>query len=149
MTTSWGAPAQGRWEAPLTAALLTAAMADGDQAAQDAIWKDLDRDGRAGLVWSLGAQCRYSLWNVARLSDPVRREQLIDLLSMLIGECEHVRDFAVAAFAAADIAMEAPGCAACMRRAAEAMCEVQLRAADAMGWPRRHIAAVCRRLAAL
>lgn len=49
------------WEAPATAYLLTAAVADGDQAEADALWKPLDTSAQADLLLALAAQLKVNL----------------------------------------------------------------------------------------
>ena len=49
------------WEAPRTAYLLTAAIADGDQAEADALWKPLDRNAQTDLLLALAAQLTHHL----------------------------------------------------------------------------------------
>lgn len=49
------------WEAPRTAYLLTAAVADGDQADAQALWKPLDASGQTDLLLALGAQLKFNL----------------------------------------------------------------------------------------
>jgi hypothetical protein len=49
------------WEAPRTANLLTAAVADGDQAEAEALWKPLDVSAQGGLLLALAAQLKVNL----------------------------------------------------------------------------------------
>lgn len=49
------------WEAPRTAYLLTAALADGDQAEAGALWKPLNNHGQADLLLALAAQLTVNL----------------------------------------------------------------------------------------
>jgi hypothetical protein len=49
------------WEIPGTAYLLTAAIADGDHAQADALWKPLDRIDQADLLGALAAQLTCNL----------------------------------------------------------------------------------------
>jgi hypothetical protein len=52
------------WEAPRTAYLLTAAIADSDHAEADAFWKPLDKPGQADLLLALAAQLKANLLTV-------------------------------------------------------------------------------------
>jgi hypothetical protein len=49
------------WEAPRTAYLLTAAVADNDHAEADALWKPLDKPAQAELLLALAAQLKVKL----------------------------------------------------------------------------------------
>jgi hypothetical protein len=49
------------WEAPRTAYLLTAAVADGNQAEADALWKSLDKPAQADVLLALAAQLKVNL----------------------------------------------------------------------------------------
>lgn len=49
------------WEAPRTAYLLTAALAESDKGACGALWDGLDEAGQAGVLAALGAQARLTL----------------------------------------------------------------------------------------
>jgi len=49
------------WEAPITAHLLTAAVAEGDQAEADALWKSLDEPAQSDLLLVLAAQLKVNL----------------------------------------------------------------------------------------
>ncbi|HLK01957.1 MAG TPA: hypothetical protein VKU39_18905 [Streptosporangiaceae bacterium] len=54
-------PHTPEWEAPRTAYLLTAAVADGDNAEAEALWKLLDKSGQADLLLALAAQLKVNL----------------------------------------------------------------------------------------
>jgi hypothetical protein len=49
------------WEAPATAYLFTAAIADGDQAEADAVWKPLDKPAQADVMLALAAQLKVNM----------------------------------------------------------------------------------------
>jgi hypothetical protein len=49
------------WEMPCTAYLLTAAVADGDEAEADALWKALDKAAQTDLLQVLTAQLKCNL----------------------------------------------------------------------------------------
>lgn len=72
------------WQAPRTAYLLTAATAEGNETAGDALWDRLDDAGQADVLAALGAQLR----NILRTAAQKNSDQLdgeIDL-SRLYGE---------------------------------------------------------------
>lgn len=142
MTTQWGSQ---RSDARRTACLMTAAAVAGDQARVEALWRPLDADGRATVVWSLAARWRQLMHRAAsRVPASARGQHFLSLLHTLGRHCcDPVRDFAFGAVAALDMELSAPSCRACTRLAAETFCQAQLRFADAVGWPRQHLA-ICR-----
>ena len=59
--------------------------------------------------------------------------------------CDPVRDFALGALAGLGLELSAPACGRCTRLAADALCQAQLRFADAVGWRRQHLATIYQR----
>lgn len=143
MTSSWG---PGRCDAPRAACLMTAAAVAEDRAQADALWKRLDAACQAAVLWWLAAHWRQLLYQATpRLPAAARGQHFVALLHALgRGCCDPVHDFAVGALSALDIQLPVPGCRPCTRRAAETLCQAQLRYADAAGWPRQHLTKICR-----
>lgn len=142
MTTGWGAPHH--------AYEFTAAIADGDIAAADAVWKELDRRGQLDLLLALGAQARLSAGYLPDAADRVRAAQHIDLLIALrrAGLHEGAAAYAVAALDGSPRPRR-PDCAdpRCLRAAAACMAEVRLATLAGVGFSRRSMAVICHRQA--
>jgi hypothetical protein len=142
MTTTWGSE---RFDARRAACLIARAAVADDHGQADAVWKPLDAGGRAAVLWSLAAHWRELLHLTAPgLPARTRGQHFLTLLHALGRDCcAPVRDFALGAVAALDIELSAPACGPCVRLAAEALCQAQLRYADAVGWPRQRLTAIC------
>jgi hypothetical protein len=143
MSTTWGSD---RFDGTRAARMITMAAVAEDPARADALWKPLDTGGRAAVLWSLAAHWRQLLHQTAPWpSARTRGQHFLTLLHTLGRDCcDPVRDFAFGALAALDIELSAPWCRPCMRLAAEALCQAQLRFADAVGWPRHHLPTIGR-----
>jgi hypothetical protein len=142
MTTTWGSE---RFDATRAAWLIAMAAEAEDQARADALWKPLGAADRAAVLRPLAAHWRQLLHRAApRLSAPARGQHFLTLLHALGRDCcDPVRDFALGELAGLGIELSAPACRPCTRLAAEAFCQAQLRFADAVGWPRQHLTAIC------
>lgn len=143
MSTTWGSD---RFDGTRAARMITMAAVAEDRARTDALWKPLDTCGRAEVLWSLAAHWRELFHQTAaRLSARTRGQHFLTLLHTLGRDCcDPVREFALGALAALDIELSAPRCRPCARLAVEALCQAQLRFADAIGWPRHHLATIGR-----
>ena len=144
MTTGWGAPA--------SAYEFTAALADGDSQAADAVWEALGDRDRAALLPVLGAQARLTAGYLPGITRHLQVLQLMDLVELLDGSRAggQVREYAVAALRGEPCRAPRPGCpglAAGLRDAAAAIAEIRLRTAAGLGFSRPAMAVICRRQA--
>lgn len=144
MTTGLGA----QWDAPCKAYEYTAAVATGDRGEAEVLLGKLDRPGLTDLVTALAAHARNAAWAASQMAAGVRLQQSIDVYELTAAACPAARDWAAVAVAGAAPRPPAPRCLRCLRLVAAALAEVQLRQADAVGYPRAYVAAVCRRAAA-
>jgi hypothetical protein len=143
MTTTWG---PDRFDLPRVAYLMTVAAAAEDRARVDALWRPLDAAAQAAVLSALAAHWRQLLNQAAPgLSALARGQHFLTLLHAFCRDCcEPVRDFVLGALGALDSELSAPACRPCLWLAAQALCQAQLRFADAVGWPRQHLATIWR-----